>query len=46
MEADDWGAPLEELKADADGTGAAEPEADDTEESAREAGVELVPYRE
>jgi len=46
MDATDWSAPLEELKADADGAGGAEPEADDAAESAQEAGVELVPYRE
>jgi hypothetical protein len=46
MDAADWSAPLEELKSDADGAGAAEPEADDAAESAQEAGIELVPYRE
>lgn len=44
MDAADWGAPLEELKADADD--AVAPEADDAAEPAAEAGVELVPYRE
>lgn len=46
MEPADWDAPLEELKTGTDGAGASEPDADDAAESAPEAGVELVPYRE